>query len=246
MPSVEMILYCHNFQRRMAWMLSSICQQKGIVPELIINIASMPNNGNPTTEDLVDFYKDKLQIKHIIFDESERDIFAYQQLVRERQIHSSKADWIYQPDSDHILTTNFFNYFSESLEIHRNCNCCIGSGGRWVTDVEETNKIMTEKWSDLYIDNAYDKAIQIKMLDIKKQRVGSHIAYRRQVFIDKGKNRYTHLMHDNNLFKKGMGSHSDKVFRKNIGGLIGVHWPKYVHLNHVRDKEIGYHSEEQR
>ena len=55
--TIEIAIQCYNFQQRLIWMLSSILQQIGDQPNLIISIAYLPNNGNPTTESIINFFK---------------------------------------------------------------------------------------------------------------------------------------------------------------------------------------------
>jgi hypothetical protein len=100
---------------------------------------------------------------------------------------------------------------------------------------------------ELFIENVYKKAIGIDRHPFRKgQRIGSHIAFRRDVFNTKCEGFYAIKRYDKHLFDRGMGSRSDRRFRKRMGGTLRCNWPLYVHLNHIRDKELGHHTEEQR
>ncbi len=247
MPSVELMYYMHNFQRRLCWALSSICQQVGEIPEIVVNIASLPKNGNPCTEDVVDFYRGKgLQIKHTIFREDERDLFARVSNVKTRQITESSCEWLFKPDADHVFSPNFFKEFLQSLIEHQNCPRCMGSRERITTELNATNSVINST-KELYIENVYDKALAIPRRPQQKfPRIGNHIAFRKETFMAKCNGTYALRHYDSHLFRKGMHSRSDSYFRVRMGQTVLMYWPAYIHLEHIRDKELKYHTEEQR
>ncbi len=245
MPSVELLFYMHNYQRRLCWTLSSICQQEGNIPELVINIASLPNNGKPSTEDVIDFFKDKLNIKHTLYGEHERYSFAQASYVKDRQIASSKCDWIFNPDADHVYAQDFFSTFLTDIIKHDKCGCCIGSKRRVTTNLSMTNTIIN-KTPLPYVEYAHKKAQEILRERTRWLTVGSHIAFKRDDFMKKCGGKYAIYHYDHHLFNLGMATRSDKRFRGRMGGTVTCQWPEYIHLNHVRDKTLGHHTEEQR
>jgi hypothetical protein len=211
----------------------------------VVNIASMRNNGKPTTESIVEYYTHKLNIKHIIFEEHERDLFAIASSVKDRQIATSKCDWIFNPDSDHVYAPGFFYKFLQDIKQNATCEMCIGSRERYITDVNATNAIVNDTY-ETYITDVYAKALEIQRMPPRRTMIGSHVAFRRDVFNNKCKGIYAERKYDWHLFNRGMGSKSDKRFRGRMGGTIRCFWPPFVHLNHTRDKEVGHHTEEQR
>ena len=76
---LEIALQCHNYQRRLCWQLSSFLQQDGDIPEITVNIASLKNNGSPSTEEVIECFRDNhLNIKHtVIIDYRLRDKIHY-------------------------------------------------------------------------------------------------------------------------------------------------------------------------
>ena len=56
LSSLTIALYCHNFQRRLCWMLSSLLDQKD-PPRLVVDVTHMHGNGDPSTEDVVAHYR---------------------------------------------------------------------------------------------------------------------------------------------------------------------------------------------
>ena len=66
---LEIAINCHNYQHRLCWMLSSILQQDGNIPNILVNISYTPNNGSPTTENVCAFFRDAgLDIKETVLD----------------------------------------------------------------------------------------------------------------------------------------------------------------------------------
>ena len=247
MASLEILYYMHNFQKRFCWALSSICQQNGTIPDLTITIASMPYNGNPTTEDLIDFYRDKFKIKHMVFTENQKDVFSYLGLIKNICIKESTADWMFFPDADHVYHPDFFGKMHEAMETNPTYDGVIGSRGRINTDVEATDKLINST-KDFFIENAYEKALKLPVLQTihKRPRMGSHFIFRRSVVMEKFDGNYAPRRYDKNMFTFGMRSLSDRRFKMKMNSLKSYPWPAYIHLNHVRDKELGYHTEEQR
>lgn len=212
---------------------------------MVINVASFRNNGNPTTEEVINHYHDKLNIKHIIFTETERDEFAIASKVKDRQIASSNCDWILNPDADHVYHPEYFSGLLSYLEDLKNCERCAASLVRVTTDEQATNEAVNT--SGIYIDDAYNKAMSLKRIDRKLPiRFGSFVAFRRDAFNKICGGVYDTVGYDKHLFKQGMGSRSDKRFRARMNGTIRLDLPPYVHLNHSRDKDAGKHLEEQR
>jgi len=54
------------------------------------------------------------------------------------------------------------------------------------------------------------------------------------------------LVNDRDMFHHGQLARSDRHFRNRMGGSLKIDLPPYIHLGHIRDKELGYHTEEQR
>ena len=241
---IEILIYCHNFQRRLCWVLSSLCQQVGNVPEFVVNIASMPGNGSPSTDDVINSFSKRLQFKHTVF--SDRNVFAYPGLTKTRQIQESNADWFMCHSCDYVLPPTRLAAINSSIKgEYKDCDTCLSSIGNVHTTVESADAFVQE--TILYENNAYEKAMLLDRFDKRDSRPGGFLVFSRAAIYKKRNGIYGDSRHikDRNLFNHGMKSRSDVPFRKQMGCEI-VDWPIMVHLNHNRDKEVGYHLEEQR
>lgn len=240
MPKIDILLFCHNFQRRLCWVLSSLLQQTN--QSYTVNIASLPNNGNPTTEGIIRYYRNRgMIILHHIF--TNKDIFAKSSIIKNYQIKDCSSEWILFHSADHVFPTTYIDQLCNNLNGCK-VDTCLGSRGKYHTNEEETNKIIN---GDIYIEKVYQKANDI----IKKgrdRRVGGHLIVNRNALIKKTGGIYNSPDHcrDRHLFKKGMKSRGDLWFKSKMGGIANIKLPPLIHLNHTRDKELGYHTEEQR
>ena len=100
------------------------------------------------------------------------------------------------------------------------------------------------------IDNVYNAAQNIKYIRKRKRNLaagGCQIVllwaikkYNKGLYINPLKNM------DRSLFKSGQKARSDIQFRKSVGGSLMISLPFAISLNHIRDKEAGYHIEIQR
>jgi hypothetical protein len=242
---LQFCIQCHNFQRRMIWQLSSILQQKNVdLNDILINISSLKNNGNPSTESIVDlFSKAGLNIEHTIFED--KDIFAKRGLLRNRNIQYSNAEWIFFADADNVYYETFFeDLFIYLKDEGKDVSNCITSIAKFHTNIEETNKLMDLTCLEI-IENVWEKSNNISFIKKINKTVaaGCMQVVKRSNILD---NKYVNRTHDYHLFKRGQKAFSDKQFRRKMGGTTIIDLPLQIHLNHKRDKEVGYHIEDQR
>jgi len=243
---VEILIFCHNFQRRLCWVLSSIHQQIDNPLDIIVNISSLGNNGNPTTESVIKEYDDKLKIKHTVF-KHKRNL-QYPSLIKNIQIAQSSAEWILCHSCDHIFHPHHFKSIAEYiLGKYKGYDKCLSSLDNIHLELKASNDLIDKNKDKFYIENAYEKAFNCTHLEIpERYGPGGYIIFRRQAVIDKNSGKYCTENHDRNLFRRGMRTWSDLPFREAMGGTKSQKWPPMVGINHVRDKELGYHTEEQR
>ena len=101
---------CHNFQRRLCWQLSSILEQEPFDADVKIEVASLSDNGTPSTGDVCyTFTGHGLNICNSIY--TDRSRFARRGYVRNDQLAAAKAfdaDWIFFGDCDNVYPPDFF------------------------------------------------------------------------------------------------------------------------------------------
>jgi hypothetical protein len=244
--------FCHNFQQRYAWQLSSILEQEPFDAELRLNVACMVKNGIPSTEYLCYFFKGRgLDIGYSYYN---RDVFAKRGLVRNWQIKEAEiwgADWIFFNDVDNVYSKDFFKLLVEGLRGPlANVTNCIYSKAKAHTVTEQTDEYARLALQCPYIPHTYLRAHAIprtnkgnKPVSAGCQQVCSMEAIRAKtggVYVPEKSCR------DSHLFDKGQKAKSDKQFRKAMGGSTHYPLPLQIHMGHDRDKELGFHSEAQR
>lgn len=248
---------CHNFQRRTCWMLSSIIQQSIWPFDIVVDIACMKNNGTPSTESIQEAFRVKgLDIRLTTFDN--KDIFARRGIVRNYQTENAikeKSDYIFYADADNVYHPDFFKMLNWQLKsLYGRVDNCIYSCVKYHTIMEITDEVINESIDELpIIYDSYNRAISIPELVIPKEdrKNGAAPGCMQIVavrdMVNKCNGIYCELPDkDQHLFNKGQKAWSDMHFRGRIGESYRIRLPIYVHLQHKRDKDVGYHIEEQR
>lgn len=248
--SIEIAISCFWFQKRLCWMLSSILQQQGNLPDIIFNVAYFKDHGNPITEDVVNFFRrEGLNIKETIY-ETERDM-QYRGLVRNRQLAETSAEWMLFSDSDMTYSPLFFDDLREQIEGPlRSETKCISAGRISLAKdfckdyfnnldkriypcvVEGAGEL--EHWPIYqYSRNVGAGYFQLTNVKSTRELYGG-------IYVDPKKCR------DLPSVDKMQKARSDRQFRNLVGGLRKINTKPEYHLNHERDNEIGYHIRHQR
>lgn len=111
---LEICIHCHSYQHRLCWMLSSILQQEGDIPDILVSISYTPENGNPKTREVTDFFREKgLDILDVELSEKEAPNRAIPRNIR---AGATEADWILFADADMVYHKNFFEDLKKKLE----------------------------------------------------------------------------------------------------------------------------------
>ena len=108
--TIEICIHCHRYQHRLCWMLSSILQQQGNAPNLNVNVSFCPDDGNPTTKEVCDFFrKSGLNMYETVLTPKE---VPNRSIGRNRQvkqvIETKRAEWMLFADSDMVYDNHFF------------------------------------------------------------------------------------------------------------------------------------------
>lgn len=248
--SIEICIFCHNFQKRLCWMLSSIAQQSGKVPSIRVNVASLKYNGKPTTEEVLEEFKQYFSVKHVQYED--REEIAYRGIVRNRQIKESLGDWLFFADSDYVYHPQFFESLANKLE--PNDTGYYYCTKKVSTSVKSTNDAVRFE-NRIYIPDAYKRAQKIKTIHYK---YGACSAGNMQVISRETLKKYgdtyarplepnrRYLHQDFHLFNQMQCARSDLAFRNKLDGCTKIDLPLQIHLNHIRDKDLGRHTEMQR
>lgn len=233
---IELAIHCYNYQHRLCWMLSSILQQKGNIPDIVTSISYLPNNGSPTTESVISFFKDKgLNIISLPVESGQESNRA---IARNIRAGATDADWIIFVDGDMVYDPLFFEDLKVSLEsdTYKDEKNVLGAD-RHSLDIpfcvkyfEEDKNIYpcviedvsatTEKWPIYYISGAKVAAgyFQLANVNVIKSKGG--------------------------IYCKRNADHwrvckSDKRFRALMGGVTPIKTKPQYHLNHSRgDQQI--------
>lgn len=247
---LEVLIYCHNFQRRLCWVLSCFHQQLSHGLDVLFNIATMPNNGDPRTEDVMQFFTTKgMKFKHTIY--TDRNAFAYPSMTKNRQIQESDADWFMCHSCDHLIQKHHLRVVEEQIKKHHDTDRVLGNFGNFFTvDVDRTNTVVNEAVKkSMYVPDAFAFVEREFICDSHvKRNLGGLLLLRHQLLREKNNNCYIKPedCHDRHVFNKGMKTRSDVYLKVSVGARRVRQLPTMIHLEHHRDKELGYHTEEQR
>jgi GT2 family glycosyltransferase len=229
--NIEFITVCYNFQHRLSWFLSSLVQQT-YRPDVTINLAYIRDNGTPTTEEIIEFYKkDGIKFRTMCFENVE-DI-AYRGTLRNAQIALSRGEWIYFYDCDQVLPKDYFEKWKNILN---NDDCIFYEKQKLFTVPEDTKRLMdiSPKW----IDDAYDKADKLPKLDISTRGVasGGMLMMRRSLIykVTKGLYSNSETRKDRHFFRQR--TFSDPIFRRKFA-VKGFAIAPIIHLGHCRWKD---------
>lgn len=228
--TIEICIHCFNYQHRLCWMLSSLVQQEGDVPNIIVNISYCEGNGTPTTEKVIEFFRDKgLTIKETVLTEKQMSNRA---IARNRQVEESKAHWILFADSDMVYDPRFFEDLQKQLKGKLAQEKRVMGADRVSLNIpfcikyfeEDTQKYPAE------IPNVFQIVAKwpVKWVTGKKIAAGNFQLANLESIKRRG-NKYSHRKND-----YWRGTRSDRQFRCRMGGRRPINVKPQYHLNHDR------------
>jgi len=245
-------LQCHNFQRRLCWMLSSLAQQK--FPELItLSIAYIPGNGRPTTEQLCDLFSNTIHIRRTEF--TDYHVFQRRGLIRNDHLRECQTDWLMFGDCDMVYHPEYFLRLIEELETNHKEARYITSSGRMSNPKDETEAMITKYVTDSAVQvlGAFSIADQLPKREMHNCGAGFCQIINTQFCAHDGYYVDPMTCRDWDWEKRGSNPKSDMQFRRRVSVNGGArrslpHWftETAIHLNHDRDPEAGKHLETQR
>ena len=251
-PQLTIAIQCHNFQRRLCWMLSSLAQQTK--PGLVrVDVACMPGNGRPTTEEVVALFAGRIDIKPTVM--SDFAEFQLRGLVRNRQLATCQTEWLMFGDSDMVYCPEYFERLVAELESKHARATYLLSTGRMSNLKDDAEKMVCEYVKDESRIVPEPFALAQRLLPRRMRNCGagfSQIINMRHCphggyYVTPDENR------DWDWTKRGSNPKSDMQFRRRVAERGGrrVALPEWftagaIHLNHDRDPEAGKHLDTQR
>lgn len=267
MSKITIAVQCHNFQHRLSWMLASLREQIGN-DLLSVMIAYTKNNGDPTTETVIDLYKRHLDIIPMPYDDV-ISRFQYRGYVRNDQLQACRTPWLLYADTDMVYSTSYFLYLLQHIR-ENNLDTFNGfiSAGRMSMEKDDGNKLVQDNYKPtlgytrlMTFPFAHIVTPSGKPVDlIERRNVGAgyfqlinvnhcpHEGY----YVPEGRSNDSCWVHPDGKDTKGQKAKSDMQFRRRIVKQtqhyklpIEFTWNQ-IHLNHDRDNEVGKHLEIQR
>lgn len=222
------------FERRLCWLLSSVLQQQGDIPEIIVDVAYVLNSGKPRTKEVIGFFR-RQGLNIVTHPYKEMEDIMYRGQTRNHQVQDTDSDWIVFIDSDMVYSPTFFAEMKRLLEgeFKDNPRCLISR--RRSTYLEETEKLVAQYEYPCVIPSAFDT---ISKLDSKvKSNVGAgyfHLAnvelLRKNfqgLYCNPNKKR------DRSWITGAPKARSDMVFRRKLG-REKIPLPIQYHAQHTR------------
>jgi hypothetical protein len=212
-------------------MLSSILQQQGDIPEILISISYTPENGSPKTREVTDLFREKgLNILDIELEPKQAPNRA---IPRNMRAGATEADWILFADSDMVYDPMFFDDLKKQLESddYKDETKVLGAD-RHSLDIPFCIKYFEE--DDREYPSVIENVAQVPKDWPKKWVRGRHTAAgyfqlaRVEAIKEKG-GRYCHRLRD--VWRR---TKSDRQFRVHMGGRRPIVVLPQYHLNHDR------------
>lgn len=228
---LEICINTFNYQRRLCWMLSSILQQKGDIPEITVSIAYLPGNGSPTTESVIDLFIEKgLKIIKLPLEQNQ---ISNRAISRNLRVQATEADWILFADSDMVYSVDFFEDIKKQLESDqfKNETKVIGADRHSLDDKFCINFFNEDKTQyPCVVENVVDIVSKWPKKWIRGK--GTAAGYFQLAKVQSIKDRggvYTHARRDH-----WRNTKSDRGFRCQMGGRVPMDTKPQYHLNHDR------------
>ena len=228
---LEIAIHQHNYQHRLCWMLSSILQQEGECPDIVVSLAYLPDSGNPTSEEVIKFFRDKgMEIIEVKLEDGQQKNRAISRNIRAKE---TEADWILFADSDIVYDPHFFEDVKNRLRRKRlkNVTKVIGAD-RHSLDIPFCIKYFDEdeRVYPCEVENVAElvSVWPLKWIHGKRIAAGNFQLANVQAIKDKG-GVYSGRKRDHWRRTK-----SDRQFRSHMGGRIGMDVLPQYHLNHSR------------
>jgi hypothetical protein len=228
--TLEICIHTFRYQRRLCWMLSSILQQKGDIPKIIINISHTDDDGDPTTEEVCKFFKEKgLNIKET---KVTKEQVHNRAIARNMQTKATESHYLLFADSDMVYDPCFFADLKQQLKTNLSTETKVMGADRISLNQDFCIKYFEED-KRKYPCEVSDAAAICAKFPIKwitgKNTVPGNFQLASVKSIKNRGGVYTGRSRD-----YWRATHSDRGFRCQMGGRVAINAQKQFHLNHDR------------
>ena len=244
---------CHNFSKRMCWMISSLMDQKDS-PDIQFNVAVMNESDGAAAERFQspdrNAYTPHLKVNVEYY--TDRDRFQHRGFVRNDQLKACNTEWILFSDCDMVYHPEYFKRLADEIKKNHAKADYMLIAGRQSNPIKQANEMVNSFNDNYYPGYMLDSWEKSSKLDLHGKRncgagyfqlINMKHANHGGLYVDPKRNR------DKAMFDKGCNPKSDVQFRKRIGEKVKLpSWFSHneIHLNHNRDPEAGHHITEQR
>jgi glycosyltransferase involved in cell wall biosynthesis len=229
--TIEICIHCFRYQHRLCWMLSSLLQQKGDIPNLTINISHTNNDGTPTTEEVCKFFREKgLNIKETIVTQEQ---ISNRAIARNKQVSETMASWILFADSDIVYDPYFFDDLQKQLKTNLRDIKLVMGADRFSLNDNFCIKYFSEEDKREYPCVVEDVASISSKFPIK-WLTGKYIAPGNFQLANVECIRAKGMLYTGRTNDYWRNTRSDRSFRCRMGGRIPINVKPMYHLNHDR------------
>ena len=249
---IDIAIACVYFQRRLCWMLSSLMQQID-PPEITVDIAYQKENGDPWTEDVIEWFGGPLgddngwyppiNFRHTVCGD---EIKGARGVVRNRQLAASQADWILFADCDHVYDPHFFNDLAAQLAgtLKDETRCITTTRISLAKDFSKD--FFNDTKPDEYPCLVPDAAQKVACWPVFRISPAMGAGYFQLANVARLRRDHGGLYVPADWHDRGWNTNSDKHFRQRLGGVCKIETKPQYHLNHERPREEGLPDDIQR
>lgn len=246
MESVTIVIQCHNFERRLCWMLSSLLQQRG-GPEIRVGLSHL--NSDFINSTVKAFRGEGLFIISGVHESTET--LQYRGVTRSDIFKWPATEYILFADTDHVYHPEFFARLAQTMDPTFEG---MWTTGRYSCDPDRANAMVDDETIGYpcVIGDAWQTAHDsLNGSFMMRSNVGA--GYFQLIRRDSPRHGGYYVRadecRDRGWKGKGQKARSDQQFRRRVGPKRRcIKWfsRNQIHLNHVRDNEIGHHTTIQR
>ena len=228
--TIEICIHCYNYQHRLCWMLSSILQQEGEIPNIVIDISHSENQGSPTTESVCNFFREQgLNINETMMTEKE---VSNRAIARNRQVKGTEADFMLFADSDLVYDPYFFEDLANQLRTNlKDVTLVMGADRHSLSDQFCIKYFEEDKREyPCIVKNVAKISSDFPVKWISGRRIAPGFFQLASVeSINDHGGIYCGRQRDH-----WRGTRSDRGFRCHLGGRVSINTKPQYHLNHDR------------